>query len=81
MDTPIINPVKQPETQPVSAGLNGGVVKELLKKVYVFPENYKLQGPENFDQWKQALTIIFKALGIITFIATPELGCNLTDAD
>ena len=59
--------------------LNIGVVKELLKKVYVFPEAYKLQGPENFDQWKQALIIMFRALGIADFIVNPELGRNLTD--
>ncbi len=65
----------------IQVGLNGGVVKELSKKVYSFPELYKLQGPENFDQWKQALTIIFRVLDIAQFITDPSIGDTLSDAD
>ncbi len=40
------------EPMVIQVGLNGGVVKELFKKIYSFFELYKLQRPENFDQWK-----------------------------
>ncbi len=56
-------------------------MKELSKKVYFFPDFYKLQGPENFDQWKQALTIMFRALGIAQFITDPSIRDTLSDID
>jgi len=56
-------------------------VKELFKKVYFFPDLYKLQGPENFDQWKQALTIMFRALRITQFITDPSIGDTLSNVD
>jgi|SRR6266699_5278402 len=65
----------------IQVGLNKGVVKELSKKVYSFFEFYKLQGPENFDQWKQALIIMFRALGIIQFIMDPNIEDTLSDAN
>jgi len=65
----------------IQVGLNGGIVKELFKKVYSFFELYKLQGPENFDQWKQVLTIMFRALDIAQFITDPSIGDMLPDVD
>jgi len=65
----------------IQVGLNEDVVKELSKKVYSFFELYKLQGPENFDQWKQALTIIFRALGIAQFITDPNIRDTLSNTD
>ncbi len=56
-------------------------MKKLFKKVYSFLNLYKLQEPENFDQWKQALTIMFRALGITQFITDPSIGDTLSDAD
>ena len=56
-------------------------MKELSKKVYSFPNLYKLQGPENFDQWKQALTIMFRTLVITQFITDPNIRDTLSDAD
>src|SRR6266566_1149453 len=75
------DPSKPFEPVVIQVGLNGGVVKELFKKVYSFLELYKLQGPENFDQWKQALTIIFRALDIAQFIMDPSIGDILSDID
>src|SRR6266699_5844733 len=75
------DPSKPLEPMVIQIGLNEGVVKELSKKVYSFPELYKLQGPENFDQWKQALTIMFRALGITQFIKDPSIGDTLSNAD
>ncbi|SRR6266699_1738296 len=65
----------------IQIGFNEGVVKELSKKVYSFLELYKLQGPENFDQWKQALTIMFRALDIAQFITDPNIRDTLSDVD
>ena len=75
------DPSKPPKPMVIQVGLNGGIVKELFKKVYSFFELYKLQGPENFDQWKQALTIIFRALGIVQFITDPNIGDILSDTN
>jgi hypothetical protein len=52
--------------------LNSGLVKELSRKVYDFPENLRLTGPDNFDIWKQGLNIMFRAIGIPTFPSNPE---------
>ena len=49
--------------------------------MYTFSEPYKLQGPENFDQWKQAFTIMFQALRIVQFIVDPNVENTLSDAD
>jgi hypothetical protein len=49
--------------QPESTGFSPDFSRELSKKVYTFPETYRLKGPENFDQWKQALAIMLRAIG------------------
>ncbi len=61
--------------------LNDGIVKELSKKVNSFPEASRLKGPENFDQWKQALAIMFRALGLPTFISEPSIAKGLGDPE
>ncbi len=63
----------------IQVDLNGDVIKELSKKIYSFLKLYKLQRPENFDQWKQALTIIFRALDITQFITDSNIGDTLSD--
>ncbi len=75
------DPFKPPEPVVIQVGLNKNVIKKLSKKVYSFPELYKLQGPENFDQWKQALTIMFRALDIAQFITDPNIKDTLSDVD
>ncbi len=75
------DPSKPLEPMVIQVGLNEGVVKELSKKVYSFLKLYKLQKPENFDQWKQVLTIIFRALDITQFITDLSIGDTLSDAD
>ncbi len=65
----------------IQINLNRDVVKELFKKVYSFLELYKLQGPENFDQWKQVQIIMFRALGITQFITDSSIGDTLSDVD
>lgn len=63
------------------SAFNRGIVKELSKRIYMFPEIYKLVGSENFDQWKQALTIMFKALGLPLFVDNPLVTRELSDSD
>ena len=65
----------------IQVGLNRSIVKELSKKFYSFLELYKLQKPENFNQWKQTLTIIFRALDIAQFITDPNIRDTLSDAN
>ncbi len=43
-------PKKPPKPIVIQPGFNKDVVKEFSKKVYSFPNIYKLQKPENFDQ-------------------------------
>src|SRR6266566_401309 len=75
------DPSKPPEPMVIQIGLNKDVVKELSKKVYSFPELYKLHRPKNFDQWKQALTIIFRTLDIAQFITDPNIEDTLSNTD
>src|SRR6266699_5872247 len=75
------DPLKPLEPVVIQVNLNADVVKELSKKVYSFSELYKLQRPKNFDQWKQALTIIFRALRITQFITDLNIRDTLSDAD
>ncbi len=65
----------------IQVGLNGDIIKKLSKKVYSFFKLYKLQELENFDQWKQALTIMFRALDIVQFITDPNIKDILSDID
>ena len=74
-------PIKPLEPVVIQPGLNRSIIKELFKKIYSFPNLYKLQGLENFDQWKQALTIIFRALGIVQFIMDPSIKDTLSDVN
>ncbi len=65
----------------IPSALNRGIIKELSKKVYAFPEANRLTSPKNYDQWKQALTILFRVIGFQEFIESPEVTFNLSDAD
>ena len=65
----------------LQAAFNTGAIKELNKKVHSIPEGAKLKGPENYDQWKQALSIQFRALGLPEFIDNPSLAGHLADCD
>jgi hypothetical protein len=61
-ESPYIGPTG-PIRQPESTGFSPDFSRELSKKVYTFLETYYLKGPENFNQWKQALAIILQAIG------------------
>jgi hypothetical protein len=61
--------------------VNTALNKELTKKASQIPIAYRLQGTENYDQWLQALTIMFRAIGIPSFIANPSIGKTFSDKD
>ena len=61
--------------------LNASLIKEASKKVYSFPDSYKLVGPSNFDQWKQALTIMLRAMDYAIFIDNPSTADSLIGAE
>jgi len=68
-------------SNPMKEAFNSTMLKELSKRVYTFPKTYKLLGPDNFDQWKQALTIIFRAISFAKFIEKPSLSYSLPDSE
>ena len=65
----------------VLALISSSISRELAKKAYSMPEEQRLIGVENFTQWKQALSIIFRALGIAEFTNNPTIIQGLSDAD
>ena len=73
-DPPILDPPSVPEPGSQSSSfLYKGLIQEASKKVYKFPEAYKLVGPENYDQWKQALSIQLAAMEFDIFITDPSV--------
>jgi hypothetical protein len=73
------NPV---ETQgPRSTDFSVLAAKELAKQSLTLPTEQKLVGPENYEQWLQAVTIQFTALDIPHFVSDPETlvaGCTIS---
>ncbi len=81
---PVQQPFQQPLQQPQPPLVNAfseSIIKDFNKRVYKFPETAKLQGPDNFDQWKQALEIQFRALGLPEFLSNPAIAHRLSDPD
>ncbi len=81
---PVQQPSQQPFQQPQAPLVNAfseSIIKDFNKRVYKFPETAKLQGPDNFDQWKQALEIQFRALGLPEFLTNPAIAHRLSDPD
>ncbi|KAK2070686.1 hypothetical protein P8C59_005163 [Phyllachora maydis] len=54
--------------------ITSSIVKELSKKAYTIPDNSKLSGESNFEQWIQALSIVLRALGISNFLENPDIS-------
>ncbi|KAK2066177.1 hypothetical protein P8C59_000012 [Phyllachora maydis] len=57
------------------------IVKELSKKAYTIPDDSKLSGESNFEQWIQALSIVLRALGISNFLENPDISNTYSDSD
>ncbi|KAK2074910.1 hypothetical protein P8C59_009080 [Phyllachora maydis] len=61
--------------------ITSSIVKELSKKAYTIPDNSKLSGESNFEQWIQALSIVLRALGISNFLENPDISNTYSDSD
>lgn len=59
--------------------VNNALTKELTKKASQIPESFKLVGTENYDQWFQALSIMFRAIGLPGFISDPSVADSWDD--
>ncbi|KAK2068657.1 hypothetical protein P8C59_003287 [Phyllachora maydis] len=61
--------------------ITSSIVKELSKKAYTIPDDSKLSGESNFEQWIQALSIVLRALGISNFLENPDISNTCSDSD
>ncbi|KAK2075483.1 hypothetical protein P8C59_009608 [Phyllachora maydis] len=61
--------------------ITSSIVKELSKKAYTIPDNSKLSGESNFEQWIQALSIVLRALGISNFLENPDISNTYSNSD
>ncbi|KAK2066324.1 hypothetical protein P8C59_000153 [Phyllachora maydis] len=86
---PAINSATSNLDPPIDTGSKEGfkdtitssIVKELSKKAYTIPDDSKLSGESNFEQWIQALSIVLRALGISNFLETPNISNTYSDSD
>ncbi|KAK2068029.1 hypothetical protein P8C59_002701 [Phyllachora maydis] len=61
--------------------ITSSIVKELSKKAYTIPDDSKLSGESNFEQWIQALSIVLRALRISNFLENPNISNTYSDSD
>ncbi|KAK2069058.1 hypothetical protein P8C59_003665 [Phyllachora maydis] len=61
--------------------ITSSIVKELSKKAYTIPDDSKLSGESNFEQWIQALSIVLRALGISNFLENPDISNTYSNSD
>ncbi|KAK2066348.1 hypothetical protein P8C59_000177 [Phyllachora maydis] len=61
--------------------ITSSIVKELSKKAYTIPDDSKLSGESNFEQWIQALSTVLRALGISNFLENPDISNTYSDSD
>ncbi|KAK2069118.1 hypothetical protein P8C59_003723 [Phyllachora maydis] len=61
--------------------ITSSIVKELSKKAYTIPDDSKLSGESNFEQWIQALSIVLRALGISNFLENPNISNTYSNSD
>ncbi|KAK2067262.1 hypothetical protein P8C59_001018 [Phyllachora maydis] len=86
---PAINSATSNLDPPIETGSKEGfkdtitssIVKELSKKAYTIPDDSKLSGESNFEQWIQALSIVLRALGISNFLENPNISNTYSDSD
>ncbi|KAK2069375.1 hypothetical protein P8C59_003961 [Phyllachora maydis] len=86
---PAINSATSNLDPPIDTGSKEGfkdtitssIVKELSKKAYTIPDNSKLSGESNFEQWIQALSIVLRALGISNFLENPDISNTYSNSD
>ncbi|KAK2067388.1 hypothetical protein P8C59_001137 [Phyllachora maydis] len=78
LDSPLHPPRKEPY---LGLAVNLATIKELSKKAYTIPDDSKLSGESNFEQWIQALSIVLRALGISNFLENPDISNTYSDSD
>ncbi|KAK2071147.1 hypothetical protein P8C59_005595 [Phyllachora maydis] len=86
---PAVNSATSNLDSPIDTGSKEGfkdtitssIVKELSKKAYTIPDDSKLSGESNFEQWIQALSIVLRALGISNFLENPDISNTYSDSD
>ncbi|KAK2069725.1 hypothetical protein P8C59_004279 [Phyllachora maydis] len=86
---PAVNSVTSNIDPPIDIGSKEGfqdtitssIVKELSKKAYTIPDDSKLSGESNFEQWIQALNIVLRALGISNFLENPDISNTYSDSN
>ncbi|KAK2066671.1 hypothetical protein P8C59_000465 [Phyllachora maydis] len=61
--------------------ITSSIVKELSKKAYTIPDDSKLSGESNFEQWIQALSIVLRALGISNFLENPNISNTYSNSN
>ncbi|KAK2066273.1 hypothetical protein P8C59_000104 [Phyllachora maydis] len=61
--------------------ITSSIVKELSKKAYTIPDDSKLSGESNFEQWIQALSIVLRALGISNFLENPDISNTYSNSN
>ena len=80
--TPVPEPSPAPEPPRHSvADICALSPKEIAKQSLNFTEKQRLSGPENYQQWHQAIAIQFRAFQIPGFLENPDsINTLLTDA-
>ena len=68
---PTETPKEAEELTAVLANISTHTTKELAKQSLYIPEKDRLSGPDNFQQWFQAITIQFTALQLDDFVTDP----------
>lgn len=66
-------PAPAPVSAPTASDFSSLTVKELAKQSLNLAEKQRLSGPENYQQWYQAISIQFRALQIPEFLEDPDL--------
>ncbi len=67
-------------TESLSTDFSTLTLKELAKQSLNLAEKQRLSGPENYQQWYQAISIQFRALQIPEFLTDPDgVSTRLTD--
>ena len=68
-------------SSPIGDLVSNTALKELSKKVYKFPMQAKLAGPDNYDLWQQSLYIMFRGLGLLNLFDDLNNLKTLNDSD
>ena len=77
-EIPPANPLAQP-TQAFPFPFQGPLGREISKRACQVAKEQRLKGAENFEQWKQALNIVFRSIQYPKFTKSLETVLQLPD--